>query len=251
MAPAWLVSWTRTRLRRDASGLFLMAPLAGLIALPCIGIAYLFWWVALGVGWESLEAVVSIAGGDLHLRSAWRWTAWAAWLPTLLVFVTAGRPHCPGEEDYSEFDGHPGTWQSHLGLGHVPVRHPLGLLIFPRASSRMILEILAIGPRLLIGAVAWIREGLARLRLDPEPLSAVLAVLLERGRKVSFEDLAGRFPEGDGAAQVGQVRWIDGVSFLETGITLGDELRQELVEACRAAAAGTGGDGTPDPSVPG
>ena len=98
------------------------------------------------------------------------------------------------------------------------------LLANPQASSTMIAELLYTGPRLVLGTWPLIRRAQRLRTLDAHACAPLLAILLERGGAVGYEELrgAGWEPWFD------QLRCVSGVVFLEKGLSLSAEGRAEL-----------------------
>lgn len=98
------------------------------------------------------------------------------------------------------------------------------LLAHPGASANMITDLLLTAPRLFAGAWQMISTASRMSRLDAVSCAALLSFLLERGRAVPYKELhaAGWEP------LLGQLHCIEGVCFLEKGISLSEELRKEL-----------------------
>lgn len=102
------------------------------------------------------------------------------------------------------------------------------LLWHPTASSRMIIEILETGPRLLTGSRTLFQQADALRRMDPAGCAWVLLFLSGRCNAVLRDELIAAWPGGDWPKLWAQLRLIDGLVFLEKGISLRMDLRDEL-----------------------
>jgi len=108
------------------------------------------------------------------------------------------------------------------------VRHHFGagaaLLLHPRASANMIADILLSGPRLTVGALNMVSQALRFRRMDESGCAQLLAFLASKPGVVPYDDLRSAGWE-DWFPHLG---CIEGVVFLERGLSLSSELRNEL-----------------------
>ncbi len=98
------------------------------------------------------------------------------------------------------------------------------------------LNLVLAGPRCALFAIASIRRGTRLLFFDVKTCAAVLAQLVEQGRRVPFTDLGRVTPKILSRRILVQLHDIQGVVFLTEdplGLTLTAELRAEIFAACR------------------
>jgi hypothetical protein len=113
-----------------------------------------------------------------------------------------------------------------------PVRHGSGdldwtwlsLLYNPGASARVIADLLLCGPRVLVSTRGFVAKAAQLRKLDVGPCSNLLAFLLSSGQLVPYGELYGVGWE----PSLEQLRNLEGVNFLEKGLTLSDDLKMEL-----------------------
>ncbi len=99
------------------------------------------------------------------------------------------------------------------------------MLAYPGASANMIADILLSGPRLVTGAWTLVRESGRMQQLDADGCSQLLAFLASRPMAVPYEELR----KAGWEDWFAQLRNIEGVVFLEKGLSLTAGLREELV----------------------
>ncbi len=232
MTPASPIeSWLRKRFAQEAGVSVFMG--AGAIALGLLTIVLTF-WLGYAVMWilgQALSAMTELAvGRKLPWPHGLRMLGAAAFLILLFARHLKTSPWDRGNYADPEvapaggFDGLGGALAMEGG-GLVSL---VQLLRYPEASSRMILEILETGPRLLTGARGLFRQADALRRMDPAGCSWVLTFLSGRTGAVPREELIAAWPHADWPRLWAQLRLIDGLVFLEKGISLTEELRDEL-----------------------
>jgi hypothetical protein len=98
------------------------------------------------------------------------------------------------------------------------------ILSRPGTSAKMIADLLITGPRLVASGCRTATTAIRIVRLDPVGCARLLAYMLARDGTVPYEELraAGWEP------WLGQLRCLGGVRFFEKGLSLSDELKQEL-----------------------
>lgn len=219
-------TWLRRELGRDATVCLALVPIALMGGLLLCGLAFLFCMTASWLGLRSASALVGLFGGTWEPGSATSWTLTSLFWVSLMVTGFRHRGD-PGEPSDDEFSGDPGRWQSHLGAG-VPIASPWVLLMFPEASSRAILDLLHIGPRMVRGAVCLLQEW-QWLRVAPTADAArLLSILARRAGRLDWADYEEAFASVDRAALWRVLRFLPGVVALESGVTLTEELRSRL-----------------------
>jgi hypothetical protein len=98
------------------------------------------------------------------------------------------------------------------------------MLAYPGASANMVADILLVGPRLVAGGVVLMKRGFQIKNLDEEGCAELLAFLHSQIKAAPYEEL-----KGAGWEQwFQQLGCIEGVQFLQGGIILSGELRNEL-----------------------
>ncbi len=206
--------------RKKSSG----ATARGLTAVAALlgGLLILFFtfWFTYAIIWfcvPGISAVTELAFSK-KLRLAHEWRLILCGVFVLLLFVQHLRT-CPWHwGDYGKVDGDR-AWVLTRSVGPMAA-----LLSAPGASANMIADILLSGPRLTTGAWKLWRESRRLHFLDEEGCAQLLSFLASRTGAVPYEELR----EAGWEEWFGQLRSLDGVIFLEKGITLSSELRQEL-----------------------
>jgi len=207
--------WLKRKKATDAvrnSLLALAALVAGLVVLFAT-----FWlaYAAIWVGWQGIAAITELLfsrrfsfphGGRLVGSGVF----------TVLLFLQYFRtdPWHWGEYPKRKYPGPVGLV---LGLG--------ALLVYPGAASNMTADILLNGPRLIAGAAALGRQAGAWLRMDAVNCAVLLAFLARSSHAVTYDVLRA----GGWADWMDQLRHLDRVVFLEQGLTLSSDLKQELL----------------------
>jgi hypothetical protein len=206
--------------------LAVVALLAGLVVL------FLTFWLAYAIIWfgfQGVSAVSSLAfSKKLHLTHEWRLIISAVFLVLLFIqHLRTSQWHWgdhPARDDYSPIAGH--------------VLGPWALLRYPGASANMIADMLLSGPRLVTGSWTLLRESGRLKRLDVEGCSQLLAFLASRPGVVPYAELR----EAGWEDWFGQLRNIEGVVFLEKGLNLSADLRNELAGLAAVQPGAYGSD---------
>lgn len=218
--------WLRRELRRDANVCLGLAPLAFAGGVVVSGFSFLFCLWAAWLGLKCVGALVSLGGGRWQPTSGWSWAlTWTFWLT--LMGSGFRRRAGDGDEGDDEFSGDPGQWQSHLGPV-VPVASPWVMLMFPKASSRAILDLLHLGPRMLLGCVQLFRESGWLRTAETADAARLLEELAARAGRMDWEDYRRIFEGVDQAAMWRVLRFLPGVVVLDSGVTVTEDLRSLL-----------------------
>ena len=91
-------------------------------------------------------------------------------------------------------------------------------------AAKAIADVLVTGPRLLLGSLLRLKEISQIKRVEIDKCAEALTFIYSRTDSVSYEDFcAAGFGE-----QLQQMKKIDGVCFLKSGLFLSDELRKEF-----------------------
>jgi hypothetical protein len=223
--------WLRKRFAQEAVLSVFMGVAA--IALGVI-VVFLTFWLAYAVMWilgQALSAVTQLVANKKLPWPHWLRLAGAAGFMVLL-FRQHLRTSPWTRGSYADADATPEGGFDELGgliALHGGALLSLGqLLRYPTASSRMIVEILETGPRLLTGARGLFRQADALRRMDTAGCAWVLTFLIGRAGCMPREELMAAWPDADWPRLWTQLRLIDGLVFLEKGISLTEDLRNEL-----------------------
>ena len=184
-------------------------------------ILFLTFWFTYAIIWfcvPGISAVTELAFSK-KLRLAHEWRLLLSGLFLLLLFIQHLRT-CPWHwGNYPQDENYDRAWA--LGRAFGPAG---ALLSAPGASANMIADILMSGPRLTTGAWKLWRESRRLHFLDEAGCAQLLGFLASRPSAVPYEDLH----QAGWEEWFGHLRCVEGVIFLEKGITLSSELRQEL-----------------------
>lgn len=225
MEVAPLEAWMRRRLARDANTCLLLSPLAILGGLL---ILFLTFWFSYAVIWMVLKVLLAIpeilAGTHWKVGHQGRLGLTTAFL--VLLVVSYLRSDRWQRQDLSSFADGPSPGGQALwrfGGGRAGL-----LLAYPGASSRMIVDLLYVGPQLLVTGWNLLRDS-GRARAAEVPTAArVLWTLLNQPGRVPYGELSSLYADEDLQGAFESLRRIEGVVFLELGITLSVDLRTEL-----------------------
>jgi hypothetical protein len=98
----------------------------------------------------------------------------------------------------------------------------------PQASSTMIAELLYTGPRLVVGAWHLTRDARRLRAVDAAVGAWGLACMAGRDEAVTREEFLETWPDLDWQELLADLAPVEGVVFLNKGLTLTPELRTEL-----------------------
>jgi hypothetical protein len=226
-----LESWLRRQLRRDANFCLMLSPLAILAAIAVLVFTFGFTYVVV-----AMVADIVLAIPSLILDARWKlghsgrlWIA-GTFIGLLLIsyWRSDRRP-----VDYGQWDEEPST----LGQGLARFGASSGraglLLAYPEMTAGIVVDLLETGPRLLYAGVYLLRESGGARAADSMAGARVLWTLLQQPGKTAYGELSQLYPAPELRAAFEALRRIHGVVFLETGISLADELRLELQKATR------------------
>ncbi len=203
------------------------------IALGVVAV-FLTFWLAYAVMWITGHALSAVT--EMVVNKKLPWPHWLRMLGAGFFIVLLCARHfktSPWDRgSYADADATPAGGFDPMagsiaayGGGFASLTQ---LLWHPTASSRMIIEILETGPRLLTGSRTLFRQADALRRMDPAGCAWVLTFLAGRSGAVPREELIAAWPDGDWPKLWAQLRLIDGLVFLEKGISLTMDLRDEL-----------------------
>jgi hypothetical protein len=206
--------------RKKSSGAAARCLLAFVALLAGAVVLFLTFWFAYAVIWFCVPGIsaVSELAFSRKLRMAHEWRLILSGIFLALLFIQHFRTNPWHWGDYGEID-EDRAWA--LGRAFGPFA---ALLSAPGASANIIADILLSGPRLFMGSWNLWRESRRFGALDEECCGQLLAVVASRHSAVPFDELR----EAGWEEWFSQLRCIEGVVFLEKGLTLTPELRKEL-----------------------
>ena len=220
MAPTFIHSWLRRKRAAESLWSLVTALLALLGGLAVCYVTFWFVYALVYVGWTGISAASDLMFSQ-RPRLGHEGRMYASGTIMVLLFLASATM---GREALSEFprrDYRPSAGAAaQLGLAGSLV----WLLVYPGASAKMIVALLISGPRLMEASWRLLGRAFRLLRLDMSGCSAMLTCLTERGGKVPYSELY----EWQWDAFAAQLRDIDGVLFLEDGVSLSADLREEL-----------------------
>jgi hypothetical protein len=227
--------WLQTRFRRDANLCVALGPVAILAGMLVLFLTFWFMYAVVYLGGETVNTLVSLFGnGHFKLRHLTR--LWLAGGPLMMLIVGYLRRNPFGHLPRTEFDDGLGRLRAKAAAqvqaqnmahayGFGGGGSPFALLLFPRASSQMITDLLFTGPRLLFGGWGLLRES-ARLR--PVDTAGLAQVLAGHPGKVRNGELVALCPDLNFVQTLHDLQLLPEVVWLELGLSLTAEFRAEL-----------------------
>ncbi len=222
-----LTEWLRRKRRLEGPAYLLGAIGMLFFGLLVFAATALFTFVAFCIGWAGMAAGWQVVTD----QSAWSFPktgiAWLTAAFLALLFVQTARSKWWERGDIPE-----GVWSIYSSRDNPPSATATAVGI-----GRVATDILSTGPRLLYSA--WLTFGKSRRRwqLNAGPSARVLAVLLNADKSVPRPLLAEQLPPALHWPNVErELHEIEGVLFLERGLTLSQELRSELNQITHAPA---------------
>jgi hypothetical protein len=199
-----------------------LALLAGVLVL------FLTFWLAYFVvfmGEWGVSAVTELTyNRQFHLGHAWRLIIAGLFLVALFVEWIRRSPWELG--NYGRVNAAPGS-QALVMQGGAFSSFAM-LLANPQASASMIAEILYAGPRLVLGAKSLAYEACCSRSFDSAECARILQVLVSKENAVTYEEFMAMHQGADWLKLKNKLARFSGVIILEKGLSLTDELRQEL-----------------------
>jgi len=227
MDVARIEGWLRRRLQRDANVCLLLAPLAILGGLLVLFLTFWFSYAVILMVAEVFLAIPELLfGTQWKLRHTGRLWLSAGFLVLLCWEGWRRRGHHSGVFDEFSQDDPSSVGMSFARLGGAS-RASL-LLLHPSTSARIIVDLLLIGPRLFFGGGRLLAESGRARAADTRAGTRVLWTLLTQPRKVAYDELQAIYPRDELIRAFHALRRIQGVVFLEQGVSLTQELRTEL-----------------------
>jgi hypothetical protein len=217
--------WLEKRLSLHISGCWVGAVLA---LLAGVFVLFLIFWVAyfavLMGEWGISAAMELTFNHKFHLGHAWRLVISGLFLVALFIewirrspweLGNYGRVNSPlGAQALVMYDGAFGAFAM--------------LLANPQASASMIAEILYTGPRLVLGARSLACEAYRSRSFSSAECARILQLLVSRENAVTYEEFGVMQQDTDWIKLKSNLARFSGVIFLEKGLSLTDDLRQEL-----------------------
>lgn len=226
-----LYSWLKRKAMTRTVGCWAGCALA---LVAGAGVLFLTFWLAyalLCVGERGVSALGELAfGRKLHLTHGWRLAVSGIFIVALFAEWLRRSPWSLGE--YGETTG--GAATNALALKAGAFGSLAVLLANPQASATMITELLYTGPRLVLGAGHLAHEAARSGRMQLDGSAQALELLLTRPHAVPYEELSAVWPEADRQTMQMNLAWLPGVVFLEKGVSLTGDLRQELLSTSQS-----------------
>ncbi len=214
-------SWLKRKKSSGATSRILLSLVALLAGIVVLFLTFWFTYAIIWFGMRGISAFTELAFSKrLSLTHDWRLIASGVFIGLLFLQHFRTSPAHWGSYPRRDYVAAPAL-QYHAGvLGSLGF-----MLAYPGASANMIADILLSGPRLVTGAWTLVRESRRMQQLDADGCCQLLAFLASRPVAVSYEELR----EAGWEDWFAQLRNIEGVVFLEKGLSLTAELRKELV----------------------
>lgn len=213
-------AWINAKKNREAWLNRLFAGLSLLGGLLVLFFTFWFTYAIVWFGWWGVSAISDLAfEKKLAMTHEWRLAVCGVFLVLLFFQHFWTDPQHWGDYPQRNYVSAP-VLQSQAGVVGA-----LGfMLAYPGASANMIADILLVGPRLITGSWRLWKQSRRLSHLDETACAQLLAFLMGRPSAVPYEELG----EAGWEVWFNQIRCFDGVVFLEKGITLSSELRNEL-----------------------
>ncbi len=220
-----LERWIRQRLRRDANLCVVLSPVAILGGLLVL---FLTFWLAYAVSFVVANVLAAIPSllFDVRWKLGHTGRLWAAAGFMALLIVSFLRSDRRFATSYGDFEGDPSALGLALARGAGGSRASL-MLLHPGTSARMIVDLLNIGPRLVWGGIALLRESAGSRSADTVAAARLAWTLMTSPGRVTYEALGSIYDPRELNAAFRALKAVPGVVFLEQGVTLTQELRAE------------------------
>ncbi|MEN9676747.1 MAG: hypothetical protein RIS76_2643 [Verrucomicrobiota bacterium] len=221
--------WLRRRLNRSANTCLALSPVALLGGILLLFLTFWFSYAVITLVFSVVEAIPQLVSG-----TRWKVGHVARLVVTgvflALLFYSYLRSNRWQRWDIGSLEEPP----SALGqtLWRIGGASRAGLLLMnPELSARLIAELLYIGPQVLVAGWNLLRESGETRRADAAAGARVLWTLLTQPRRVGYEELESLYTAGELNRAFLALRLVPEVVFLELGVTVSGELRQELANA--------------------
>lgn len=217
--------WLKKKVAAHVVGSWLGAALALLAGLFILFITFWLAYAVVFIGEFGVSAVRELMfNHKFHLTHGWRMAICGLFVSALFVEWLRRSPDDLG--NYGEVNSPPGApalafYDGAFGAFAM-------LLANPQASASMITEMLYIGPRLVLGSAALVRDACHWQKFNLAGCACALQSLAARGGAVANDEFQTDQPETDWAKVRSDLTRIPGVVVLEKGLILTEELRCEL-----------------------
>lgn len=199
------------------SALSVLAFLAGCLVL------FLTFWFTYAIifwGWRGVSALWELSfGHKLHMTHNVRLVVSGIFVVLLFIQHLRTSPWHWGEYPKRDYESN-GFIQMHAGITGAYA----AFLAYPGASANMIADILLSGPRLVCGSYSIWKHGAKLRHMNGADCAQLLDWLTTQNAPVPYDDLRSAGWE----EPLEQLRSVEGVVFLQKGVTLSDEFKFEL-----------------------
>jgi hypothetical protein len=213
-------AWLRKKKKWGFAQHELLGVTAFVAGLAILFFTFWFTYAVIWFGWYGISAAVDLCfSKKLHLSHEIRLLG--SGLFVVLLFVQHLRTASSHWGDYPQrnYRSAPG-----LALHAGAVVGLAVMLAYPGASANMVADILLVGPRLVMGSFGLVRKGFRLKKLDENGCGELIAFLHSQPKAVSYEELKSAGWE----EWLEQLHDVKGVQFLQNGLILNQELREEL-----------------------
>ena len=221
------MEWLDRKRRLEAPAYLLGAIGTLVVGLLISAATAVFSFIAFIIAWAGIAAAWQIVTGRAVPRFPRTGIVWFTAAFLVLLFVSTSRSKWWERGDIPK-----GFWSRYSNRENPPSATATAIGV-----GRIATDLLSTGPRLLYSA--WLTLGKSQRcwRLNIGALARVLAALLNSENAVSRKLLASQLPPAFHWPTVErQIHDIEGVIFLERGLTLSQELRSELNQITHAPA---------------
>jgi hypothetical protein len=220
MNPDSLKAWVK---KKKAGGFLqceLLAIAGLLLGLLTVFLTFWFTYAIIWFGAYGISAASDLAfHKQVHISHAMRLVCSGAFIVLLFIQHFRTDPTHWGDYGKDNYVSAPGLQMQAGVIGGLGF-----MLAYPGASANMVADILLVGPRLVTGAHGLMKKGFHLRKLDENGCGQLLSFLYSRGSAVPYDELK----DAGWEQWFGQLKHIDGVLFLQKGLSLSQELRSEL-----------------------
>lgn len=219
-----LEEWIEQKRGRQMPIILLLAPLAFLAGLVVLFLTFWLLYALLFVmGWGVSAIVELVASREYMIPHFWRLLLAGAWLIGVCVSYARNPSSNMNPIPARDYVGWSPTFH-----GGGTAAGLVMLAAYPGATAHLLRDLFQTGPRLIHGALGLGRMFSAIKSIQPPFCAIYLERLVRAGSAVTWEELKNSDGPESLKTAVTQLRSIDGVIFLEKGVTLPAELRREL-----------------------
>ena len=222
-----LINWLHRKRRLEGAACLLGAMGSAVAGLLVSAATAVFVFVGLAIGWAGVAAGWQIVTGRSLSRFPKLEIACFTAAFLVLLFVRMARTKW-----WERGDIPAGVWSIYSSR-----ENPASASATAVGMARIVTDILSTGSRILISSWRTFGKSLRWRRLNIERCAEVLEILAQSDKAVPRQELAGQLSSAVHWPDVEQqLRDIEGVLFLERGLTLNQELRLELDQLTHAPA---------------